>query len=198
MDIQIPSDWQHLLLPSAAVAHMPLISGIFANLSLRTPAIGGGFVRDYVLGRPHRDIDIMVEDEPTRFDLNILERHLGLTEQFTLMFENGDGSYTLTNDTRVSELYGVWKAGQYDILHVSDIVDRVNDFPDSTSKILLTPQGIFAHPEFIHAHEHKVLTYRAAAGRKRFDHLCAKFPAYTTVIHGEFPPMSVDLEVNHG
>jgi hypothetical protein len=191
--IPIPSDY-HEMANMAHLIHLrhPQLLSLFRVLEQHPVAVAGGFVRDFVLGIEARDLDILVENEPSRYEMHALTQALGLGDEaaFELLFQP-DASYMMKDDDRQSSLFGVWKAAAVDLLHVSDIIDRVNDFPDSTSKILLTTEGIFAHPEFVHAHERKVLTYRAAAGRRRFDRLVAKFPTYTTVVNGEFAPEEV-------
>lgn len=157
--------------------------GLAASVNTAFPelraTIAGGAVRDAILGKPIRDIDMFVEDAP---DLDVLGSIFGVKfSKFEHEFDYNE------DEDRKSQIVAVWhgegEGNVYgvDIIQVDDIEQRIDEFPDNISQVYIDARGLTLMPEFINGHMHKRMTYRDSAGTDRLLKLIDKFPDYGVV-----------------
>lgn len=144
--------------------------------------IAGGYIRDLLLGLPARDIDIMVEADPTEGELRQLERLLGVYFAELDFKEKEEYQANEEGFTRTSDIKKVYKDDEHnvaDIIVVSSIRTHIREFPDNISKCWYSVDGVTVMSEFIYGHANKIIKYRNGAPEPRLLKLMSKFPDYT-------------------
>ena len=144
--------------------------------------IAGGFIRDSLLKKPTRDLDILTEITPTNQQIQALEEHLktdlyefSLQEAKEYIAEEGNSF------TRTSDIVKLWKDegnNVVDLIVVQNVKQHIREFPDNLSRVWYDKDGLHMMSDFIYGHANKVLRYRKGAPEARLEKLKTKFPDY--------------------
>lgn len=156
--------------------------GMDAVLSILPGAvIAGGYLRDTLIGKPTRDMDVFTETEPTEAQLVALEALLTSEDTFyeaDLIEENEE--YDVPEaDTRESRIVKLFKADGMDVIVTNNLAAHLREFPDNISKVSYADGVLTMTDEFVNGHTQKRIVYREAAGEMRLLKLIAKFPDYS-------------------
>jgi len=144
-------------------------------------AIVGGYIRDILLDKPHRDIDIMTEVVPTNEQTRALEKHLGVY-LYAFNPEQVENYIMESNFVRTSDILQLWKDEDnnlVDVIVVQNLKQHIKDFPDNLSRVWYDKDGVGMMSEFVYGHANKLLRYRTGAPPARLEKLKTKFPDYT-------------------
>lgn len=160
---------------AAIATQEPKLNAILA--AVPGAIIAGGYLRDLLLDKPTRDIDIFMERMPSLYEINALNALLGCT-----LFERVidiDENYT-PEGGRTSDIRVVYQTDdeRVNVIVVDNVQTHILEFPDNISKVFYGPDGLGAHAEFTHGHEQMVIRYRVSAAAARLVKLQAKFPDY--------------------
>lgn len=151
-----------------------LVRNLIGNMPRLKFAVAGGAVRDLLMGRPVKDIDILVEQcHPlTAAQLADLQDFFGTT------FKEYDSESTENYDDedRIHFPVAIYTGKGVDIIVVPDIFAYVDDFPDDISKVAYDRLGLSIREGFIESHDKQVITYRNSAGGGRLQRLLDKYP----------------------
>lgn len=175
-----------------------LFSAILAVLP--TARIGGGFIRDLLLNKQTKDIDIFTDRDVLPSELAALERILQLApgglEDTDLTEARTDGElvaeYVGDYDNRLSKIRKLYKGNGVDLLIVTNVETHFNEFPDAASRVWVQRDSQDGEPTlgfgdgFAESHEQKIIEYRYEGHDDRVARLRAKFPDYTLIVAGEF------------
>lgn len=142
-------------------------------------AVAGGAVRDLLMGRDVKDIDILVEqDTPLSSD-----QRMQLQSFFDMEFKEYDSEdvENYDDEDRTEFPVAIYVGKGVDIIVAVDIFAYIDDFPDDISKAAYDAMGLLIHDEFVTAHETQTMHYRNSAGADRLQRLLAKYPY--SVVH---------------
>ncbi len=141
-------------------------------------AIAGGAIRDTLMDRPVKDIDILVEGSELLDDQQIA----GFEAVFGTTFKryNTGKREEYVEPKRRSFPVAIYQSTTgVDIIVVRDIGLHVDDFPDDISMAYIDTLGLSIRDAFIAAHEKQMFSYRSSAGPERLERLLAKYPGYS-------------------
>jgi hypothetical protein len=160
----------------AVEAQSNKLSGILTTLP--GCVIAGGYLRDLLLDKPTRDIDIMIDRLPTSEELDALDVLLGCK-----LFEHVidiDENY-VPEGGRTSDINVVFETDDesVNVIVVDNVQTHISEFPDNISKVYYDRHfGLMRLSDFIYGHANKVIKYRTTAAMARVSKLTAKFPDY--------------------
>lgn len=143
--------------------------------------IAGGYIRDLLLGLQPRDMDILIERDPSPAELRTVEGILGVTLQLQPSPVGDDDAEYVREGGRTSDITAVYKDEFHcmvDILVVTGVLVHISEFPDDTSKAWYDTAGTHTMEAFRTGHENEVIRYRDSAPVARLEKLQAKFPSY--------------------
>lgn len=144
--------------------------------------VAGGALRDLRLGRPIKDIDVLIvrdrsEDVYSEHEQRYYARKVAkaLGSELVTTSESGypDGE-------QVYATYEVAFEGEtVNLIFVSDLIDALNEFPDTISQVYLDDEGVPVYSEdFEEAVVRGVIVARLEEGNKRRERLSLKFPDF--------------------
>lgn len=157
--------------------------------------IAGGAVRDSILKRDIKDVDIflssfqyssedlgqLVHDQLVKLDYAVRR----VDHEGNLAYD-GDANYTLQ-----FEVDGV----QIEVVPVEDIQESFNGFPDSISRAYVNPAGtVVTSKEFNESVIHSYVLFRENLAEARVQRLEKKFPEFRFYPSDGFPPPAEELE----
>lgn len=112
--------------------------------------VAGGAVRDLILDRPIKDIDVFIPrsrdeevwgDHEQRKDVGVIVTALGQIGGRGVYRTTSESFYT-SSDEQVYATYEVdTQYGVVNLIFVSDLAEALNEFPDTLSQVYLTDDG---------------------------------------------------------
>lgn len=144
------------------------------NARINCPGIVlvGGAVRDTLFDREVKDLDFMSENSG---DIAGLSRHLGRPLLNCLRHLPNDQKYP-TNGHLLEALETEDKA--VNLLLVSSIMGRINEFPDSISQCWFDGRYVYGTPAFCSTYMTHVVSYQHTMNPDRLERLKAKYPDF--------------------
>lgn len=174
-----------------------VLNQLIAAIPQTTGIIAGGAVRDSILKRDIKDVDIflssfqysaedlgqLVHDQLIKLDYAV--------ERFDQRAETQDRYDDGANYTLRFELDGI----QIEVVPVEDIQDKFNGFPDSISRAYVNPTGtVVTSKEFNESVIHSYVLFRENLAEARVQRLEKKFPEFRFYPSDGFPPPADELE----
>lgn len=146
--------------------------------------VAGGFLRDLLVNKSTRDIDVFTERTPTTAQLAALQEALDTSDFYEAdPLEKSEEYLVPEADTRRSRIVALFKADGVDVIVTNDLEAHLREFPDNISKVSYragTSGGVLEMTdEFVTGHTQRRIVYREAAGEMRLLKLIDKFSDYS-------------------
>lgn len=142
--------------------------------------VAGGCIRDTLLGKPVKDIDVFCSGELMLDDSSDLAKHFGIKwnteEDFVEGKDYEDSKITVMNKCLLFEdiPYPV------QIILCDNIMETVNKFPCGLSKAVLDDEGgLSLWPDFLQSEYFKIISYSVETPAKYKMKLQKKYPEFS-------------------
>jgi tRNA nucleotidyltransferase/poly(A) polymerase len=170
------------------------VQSIIREVTGYSATVAGGAVRDLRLGKPIKDIDVLIqrsrdEDVYTDHEQRYVAKIAGAALQrktFTGNLNTDLEGFRVTNESEYpdgEQVYATYEVdtdyGTVNLIFVSDLRAALNEFPDTLAQAMLLDDGRpYYSEEFNRSVAEKVVYHRLAEDTKRLPRMREKFPEY--------------------
>lgn len=133
----------------------------------------GGAIRDTYLGRPVKDRDFMTTRPLAG---NLFNPGLCGNAMRSCLIQHHNSAYEGDSGCMICAYENSDKS--VNVLLVSSILGRIQEFPDSLSQIWYDGERVFCTPEFSRTLETRVITYKPNMSEERLARIKSKYPDF--------------------
>jgi hypothetical protein len=174
--LSVIDGWERHVLESAGVAKLKTVRS-YMGTAPTSLVLAGGAVRDAYYGREIKDLDFMVNRTEADAALDSIDIVFGVRLRPCLgatphEYEDGDRSLLSVYESRDKRI---------NLLICTRVMDRIDEFPDSISKVWTTGSAVYATEDFFFTKATgKIKTYDRFTEERR-ERLSAKYPNHTFI-----------------